>query len=139
MPRSAKFLILLGTLALLLAACGLALSLPTTPDIVIMLDFSPSTRGASYRDTAALNHRLAQLLPHTPYRIETFGENAEQTIFTPPLADDIILFSDARFSLPAFSPPTYIVVDPNLENPPDAAVTRLESHGHRVTAAVHNT
>jgi hypothetical protein len=117
----------------------LALPLLTTPHIIVMLDLSPSTRGASYRDSAALNQRIAQLLPRTPYRIETFGENADQTIFAPPPADDILLFSDARFALPVFSPPTYTVIDPNLENIFDAAVTAVQIHGKRVTAAVRNT
>lgn len=139
MSRTSLIFLLLGALLLIIAAVGPTLSLPRKPDVLVMVDLSPSTRVATYRDTDSLQRRIQQLLGQTNYRIITFAGNAERTVFTPPPADAILLFSDARFDLPTSAPPIFIVVDPDLENPPDAAVSRLEFRGDSVTAAIRNT
>lgn len=65
---------------------------------------------------------------------------AERTVFDPPSgASAVVLFSDGRFDLPAAAPPTYVVIDPLLESPADAAVKSLEQRGDRMVAAVTNT
>jgi hypothetical protein len=138
LPYVSQLLILLGAIALSFSACGFAVNVRSAKNIIVLLDLSPSTRTATYRDPTTLKNRLTQLLPRANYQIKSFGENADRTIFDPPHADAIVLFSDAQFDLPKIAPPTYIVIDPNLENPPDAAVTRLESRGRTVTAALRN-
>src|SRR6478672_8426857 len=93
-----------------------------------MFYLSPSTRGAAYRDRAALDRRIRELLGNTPYHIELFTDGtpirdpgralndlpAERTRFVPPAAAAVLLFSDGRFALPAAAPPTFAVVDPEL-------------------------
>ncbi len=54
----------------------------------------------------------------------------------PPTADAVLLFSDGRFAPPAVAPPTFAVIDPALDDPPDAAVRRLRWADDRVTATV---
>ena len=52
---------------------------------------------------------------------------------------DVVLFSDARFDLPASAPPTYVVIDPLLESPADAAIASLQVRGRDVVVDVTNT
>jgi hypothetical protein len=121
--------------------------------ILVMVDLSPSTRGATFRDRAALDLRVHQLLGDQPFQLLAFADHiqpmgqgptledipADQTIFAPPPADAIVLFSDGQFELPAYSPPTYPVIDPALDHPADAAVIELTQSAHQVIAAVTNT
>src|SRR5262249_13261405 len=62
----------------------------------------------------------------------------QRTTFLPPPVDEIVLFSDCQFALPASSPPTYVVVDPNLESPGDARVARLEFRDKQIAAVIVN-
>jgi hypothetical protein len=131
LPRLSLVLFLLGALALALACGGITLNLPSTRDIAVMVDMSPSTRTAIYRDRNELQHRLDQLLGGAPHReIQFFDENADQTTYKPPAdAEAVLLFSDGQFAVPPSAPPTFIVVDPALEHPEDAAIVQLESLG----------
>jgi hypothetical protein len=140
MPITATLTIILGALLLGAAAGDVGARLPEWRKLVVMVDRSESTRTAEYRSNPALKKRLEQLIGDAPFREVAWssGDVEEKTYFIPPAADAIVLFSDARFDLPATAPPTYIVVDPNLEHPPDAAVERLEARGDTLVATVHN-
>src|SRR5262245_30023648 len=140
MPIRSVVAIILGTFVLGVAAGSIGVPLSPRKDVVVMVDRSQSTRTADYRNDSAFRKRLEQLIGDTPNRVIGFsgGVADDRTIFIPPAADAIVLFSDAQFDLPATGPPTYIVVDPNLEHAPDAAVARLEARGDTVVATVHN-
>jgi len=149
-----KFTRALGVAALALfalAAGGLTWHRPSAREVAVMVDLSPSTRTASYRDRLTLRRRIDRLLAGTPYRLIYFSERqstdpggdplpdvtGERTVFSPPPdAPAILLFSDARFVLTASAPPTYVVADPTLDNPADAAVNRLEIRGGELVASV---
>src|SRR6266508_915381 len=112
---------------------------PEPREIAVMVDLSPSTRTAQYRDAKFLQQRIRTLLGQNPYRVVYFSDEAraqvaadplpdlpsQKTIFNPPPAAAVLLFSDGRCDLPAAAPPTFIAVDPMLENPPDASVKQL--------------
>jgi hypothetical protein len=149
------------------AACGVALMLlalavggltwrrpATGSDVVVMVDLSASTRGAGYRDRAELDRRVRELLGSTPYHLVYFSDHntadapvaggalsdlaGERTVFAPPAAVAVVLFSDGRFELPAAGPPTFAVADPALDQVDDAAVNRLETRGKLLAVTVQN-
>jgi hypothetical protein len=116
--------------------------------VAVMIDLSPSTRGATFHDPAKLWERLAQLLGSTPYRLYAFSgggstrpmtlqqlpleEATALTTLAPPIdADAIVLFSDARFHepLPVVLPPTYLVIDAAMEQTADGRVEQIELGG----------
>ena len=128
---------------------------PTQREVVVMVDLSASTRTAGYRDRALLDRRIAELLGDIPRRTSFFADgNADQSIpgptlgdlpgertdFSPPAsATAVLLFSDCQFKLPDFAPPTYVVVDPALDHPADAAVARFELRGTEAAVTIANT
>src|SRR5437868_3507935 len=78
MPRSTSVLMILGMLLLVLAASGVAIQLPSRSDTAVLVDMSPSTRTAGYRDRAAMEARIKQLLGDAQHReVVFFGENAD--------------------------------------------------------------
>jgi hypothetical protein len=140
-------------LLLIAAACAQPIwHRMTRGTIAVMVDLSPSTRGAGFRDAGEVRQRVGELVGDENYQLIGFaGGNepidpagpwremaADQTVFTPADADAILLFSDARFALPAVSPPVYAVVDPALEEPGDAAVEDLRVRDRTVSATVKN-
>ncbi|HEV8606025.1 MAG TPA: vWA domain-containing protein, partial [Tepidisphaeraceae bacterium] len=154
MPRSSQLLIFLGLLLLTLTAGQLSYLQPDPREIVVMVDLSPSTRTAQYRDAKFLQQRIHALLDQTPHRILYFSDDTRtqiptsdilpdlpstKTIFNPPPVSAILLFSDARFDLPPTAPPTFIAVDPMLENPPDAAIKQLEIKNQVLSTTISNT
>jgi hypothetical protein len=120
-------------------------------DVAVMIDVSPSTRSATFRDPARLSGRISQLLGPIPYRMYAFSGDADaeevdeierlppevpadETILSPPAdAKAILLFSDVRLSRPATAalPRTYVAVDPALDRPGDGRIERLELTGIR--------
>jgi hypothetical protein len=150
--RLATAMVLAGGACWAMAAGSPVWQRPAARMVAVMVDLSPSTRGASFRNRAELDRRVAQLLGDTPHQLFAFAggnpqplpESAaladlpcDRTVFAPPSsADAVVLFSDGRFDPPALLPPTFAVIDPSLERPGDAAVTRLEWSGDRVTATV---
>lgn len=153
LPPAARFLIILGVLALCLAAGLPAFDARDDQQLVVMVDLSPSTRTARYRDPDFLRDRIAQLLGRTPHRTIYFADEhharveatgrlpdllASRTHFAPPDAAAVLLFSDAQFDAPATAPPTYVVVDPLLQSPPDASIEDLSLRDERATATVEN-
>ena len=144
-PKLTMLLCALGLLLLSLAAGAPDWHFRPKQTVAVMVDLSPSTRVADYRDPMMLNRRIHDLLSDVPYQITYFSDKtadtapsasrlqdmpADHTVFDPPAAAAMLLFSDCRFDLPSQCAPTYIVVDPALEDLDDAAVTRLELNGN---------
>ena len=150
--RAASALIALGAVLWVATAGEPVWDRPAVRRVAVMVDLSPSTRGAAYRARAELDRRVAQLVGSTPHELFAFAGGAaeplptgntlhdigcDRTVFLPPpSADAVLLFSDGRFDLPAVAPPTFAVIDPSLEHPADAAVQRLTWSGDRVDATV---
>ena len=153
--RAARVLVVAGTGLLALAAGGPVVAWRSAGRVVVAVDLSPSTRGAEYREPAALRRRLAGLLGDRPYRLAHFadgpidasdagsdagpdgGTAADRTRFDPPDdADAVVLLSDGRFPATpgqVAGPAVFAVVDPNLVAPGDAAVREIEFAGGRAT------
>jgi hypothetical protein len=62
----------------------------------------------------------------------------EKTVFAPPAAVAVVLFSDGRFELPETGPPTFAVTDPELDRVRDAGVNELTTRGEEIAVKVHN-
>lgn len=152
-PRGTFVLCGIGLLLFVLASAKPGWRHADPREVVVMVDLSPSTRTARYRDRAALERRIAELLRDTPHRIEYFADGthpvdasgprlpdlpADRTTYHPPAAAAVLLFSDCRFALPEQSPPTYVCVDAGLDDPPDAAVTNLEIRGTDAAVSLRN-
>lgn len=150
-PLTTHVLSLIGLILLSLATGGAYWQRARGGEVLVMLDVSPSTRTATYRDRAALDRRLHELLGDTPCHLILFAGNqqpdrgdavladlaCDHTVFAPPTAEAILLFSDARFESPPFAPRTFIVIDPALEQPSDAAVETLQIRGRELVARVN--
>ncbi|CAN5673394.1 hypothetical protein BH09PLA1_BH09PLA1_26630 [soil metagenome] len=150
LPRLSAILIATGMLLMAGAAGAPAYRGHSPPVVAVLVDVSPSMRGASDRDQRSLRIRqLLGTLAHQEYqfadRTTPTGSDApvdeqpvDQSEFSPPAADAVVLFSDAQFDLPTAAPPTIVVVDPNFEDASDAAVTRLSIDHDDVTIAIRN-
>jgi len=153
LPRFSAVAAIVGMILLALAAAGPIGKFTADPKIAVMVDLSPSTRGAMFRDPTQLQRRIHELLGDHKFRLLSFAaENqsldpagpfteipADETIFDPPAADDILLFSDGRFDLPQSAPPTFIAVDPGLEDVSDASVEKLEIRDGILSVTIANT
>lgn len=155
LPRGAIGFGAMGAAALCAAAGSPLWQRPSPGEVAVMVDLSPSTRTADFRNRAQLMLRIASLLGTAPHRVYFFASDVprddpggtvlpdisvERTVFKPPAgAAAVVLFSDARFELPDALPPTYVVVDPLLESPADAAVASLEVRGGEAMIDVTNT
>ncbi|HEV2294606.1 MAG TPA: VWA domain-containing protein [Tepidisphaeraceae bacterium] len=140
-PLVSHVLVGLGLMLLAIAAGEPRVANNADGRIAVMVDLSASTRGATYRDDAALRARVAQLLGDRPHTVVRFGdEQAERTNWPPPPPDAaaVVLFSDGRFDPPATSPPVYAVIDPALDRPADAAVTGLDRRGDQLVINTTN-
>jgi hypothetical protein len=153
-PRWTLILGCAGIILLVLAASGLKWSRADKRAVSVMVDLSPSTRGAAYRDPAVLQHRIQELLGDTPFEIHGFADTASpidlsvkqladlhtfRTQLPENDADAIVLFSDGRLTWPDALPPTYCVIDPSLEEVNDAAVTSLDPRGNIASVGVRNS
>src|SRR5688500_18363485 len=74
LSRSTRTLAIIGAALLAIAAGGPTWTRPDPAAVVVMVDLSPSTRGAAYRDSNYLDKRLAQLLGTTPRRVIFFSD-----------------------------------------------------------------
>jgi hypothetical protein len=151
--RPSKFCFAAGAILLATAAAAPVWNRPVAGTVAVLVDLSPSTRGATFRDRAALDDRIAPLLGRTPFQIFAFADRVrplppgpalqdlptDQTVLTAPPCDAIVLFSDGRFPPPAGLPPVYAVIDPALNSPPDSAVVRLETSNEMARATVRQT
>jgi hypothetical protein len=152
-PALGVILAIMGMLCLAVAAGEPVWRRPQRRGVVVMVDLSPSTRGANFRDSGFLSRRIHELLGDTPFQVFAFASDnrpisldaplveipADSTRFSPPPADAILLFSDARFDLPQSSPPTFIVADSRLENVADASIARLEYADQKISATISNS
>jgi von Willebrand factor type A domain len=150
----------LGLVLLALAAGGAIWHRPAAGEVTVMVDLSPSTRNAGYRDRGALEARVRQLLGRTPYRIRAFADGAsdlpdgaalpdlpaEQTTYDAPAGGLVLLFSDGHFQGQGGTPlstigmpPTHVAIDAALDAPADAAVEALEMRVSEVAVRLRNT
>ena len=140
-------LLVLALILLAFAAGNIELTLPRAGRIAVLVDLSPSTRGAPWRNPAWLKHRLSTLLPRQPYQTFAFADGAlrewrpelgeitcAETRLPEVAADAIVLFSDGLFALPQHSAAVYPVL--TEWSPLDVRVDRLEYRGERSEAAV---
>lgn len=153
LPRTSLLLAMCGVSFLALAAGGISCRRGREPKIAVMVDCSPSTRGASFHDAKWVRSRARELLGNRAYELYAFADTsqrmretdalaempADHTTFSPPPVDQILLFSDGRFDVPPVIPPTHVVIDPALASPNDAAVVELEERGNQLAANVRNT
>lgn len=152
-PLLSCLLLAAGIVLLALAAAAPVWNRPKPGTIAVMVDLSPSTRGAKFRNADFLRRRVRELIGNSPYQLIAFaGQNltvdpseplaempTDQTRFSPVAADAIVLFSDAQFDPPGASPPIYVAVDEGLENVSDASVRQLELRGQELSATISNT
>jgi hypothetical protein len=139
-PRASKLSLFFGAALLALSAGGIRIDSSNFQNIVVLIDESSSTRTAAYHNQAFLQKRLSQLLGSTNYTLATFSSPAAtQTDYSHPDADAVLLFSDVRFPLPEKNPPTFVIVDPNLEKPADASIVSLTTESDRAVAIVRNS
>jgi hypothetical protein len=152
LPSAFCLLILLGLLLIATAAGGPSISLHPPRQFTALIDLSPSTRSAAFRDRSALLHRIGELAGNIPVRLLAFSDRiqdlpidkslpdlpCDQTRYDPPPTHAILLFSDGRFPLPDTGPPTFPVIDPLLIDPPDAVVTRMQFAGNTPQAFIRN-
>jgi Ca-activated chloride channel homolog len=154
LPLMTKVLAGMGLLVLSLAAGEMVWRRPAAREVAVMVDLSPSTRSAAYRDRAALERRVGELLGETPHRFYYFSDGmrreptgratfpdlpGERTTYESPVEAAVLLFSDGRFDPPAApGPPTYPVLDPGLVDPADAAVESLEPRAGEAAVRVRN-
>jgi hypothetical protein len=148
LPRATLALLLIGATLLALAAGRPVWNRGAQPRIAGMVDVSPSTRGASWYDKQWLENRVRELIGKKDFQLYQFSssrftrvssideseieQSADETTFNPPAdAEAVLLFSDCRFALPPNAPPSYVVIDPLLENPSDGAITRLTTNTGR--------
>src|SRR2546423_6629369 len=87
LPRLSYALIGGGLLLLTLAAAGMSWRRAHRGEVLVMVDVSPSTRTASYRNRAALNRRISQLLGGMPHRALLFAETNRPDTGADPLPD----------------------------------------------------
>jgi len=154
-PRVSLLLGTIGLLLLSIAAGAPVWNRPTPQDVVVMVDLSPSTRGATFRNRSLLEARVRELTGNVRYRIQAFGPGSQEQLpqgtvladlpadrtnfHSPAGAPAIVLFSDGQFAIPAIAPPTYVVVDPGLESLRDAKVDTLETRGQEIIANISNS
>jgi hypothetical protein len=153
MPGLSAILIVGGVICLAVAAGEPVWHRSKPGTVAVMVDLSGSTRGARFRDGDFFRRRVRELVGDSSCRFFAFSDHnveidpsgamqelpGDETRFSPPAADVILLFSDGRFELPKASPPVYSVVDENLESVSDAVVERLEVRDGNIAATISNS
>src|SRR2546430_17537272 len=113
LPRASLLLAMCGIIFLTLATGGISCRRGREPRVAVMVDCSPSTRGASFRDAKWVRSRVRELLGNRPYELYAFADTskriretdaitempADHTTFSPPPLAQILLFSDGRFDV----------------------------------------
>jgi len=134
LPRATAVLFVAGILFFALAT-GRPVWMRATDQVVsVIVDLTPATRGAGFRDPVFLKHRLGQLLSGQRYRLISFDH------LPPPGMGNsaVLLFGAGRFSAAMDSPRVYPVLDPLLESQADAAITAMALVGNQVSVSVVN-
>lgn len=114
------------------------LIVPDSTPIQVLLDVSPSTRTAEYRDPSKLAARLQQLLPRQSFSIASFGQDALSTTL-PAIHEPTLLFSDGQFPATQAAGPVFSVLDPALLAAQDARVSRLFHERGKTMAIIRNS
>lgn len=146
-PGTTLWLCGFGLALLGLAAAGLTWHRPAAVEVAVLVDMSPSTRTAGYRDRDALEQRVRQLLGDTPYRVWYFADDAppvdsrnamrepgamremagRRTLFPTTSHPVILAFTDGRFAAaPSPGGAVYPVIDAGLDRVRDGSIERLE-------------
>lgn len=128
------------------ALAGFQVRCDRPPTIVVMVDVSPSTRGALLRDPKAVAARVAPLLAGRAVTVRYFADGLLTNDVEPQIArtrlevspaDAIVLFSDGRLEAPSSLPPVFAVVDPSLDSPGDGRVVAVDAgEGASVSVAI---
>src|SRR6266480_1610143 len=74
LPRASLLLAMCGIIFPTLATGGISCRRGREPRIAVMVDCSPSTRGASFRDAKWLRSRVRELLGNRAYDLYTFAD-----------------------------------------------------------------
>jgi hypothetical protein len=127
--RRPLLLAMTGLVLLLVAAAAPRVTLERTPSVAILVDLSPSTRSAPWRESGYVERTAAALAPRARRQVITFGEaGPAETLAESRLpaiaADAILLFSDGHVLAPESLPPVY-AVQPQWRAE-DARIARLE-------------
>lgn len=132
LPALSRWLLRAAVLLLLVAIAGPGVQCERALKVAVMVDVSPSMRGATFRDPLSLMTRLTPLLAGRPYAVHYFAEGLQPTATEPAAkqtrldvpgdADAVVLLSDGRFERPVNLPPVFPVIDPALASPVDARV-----------------
>lgn len=154
LPVLSRVLGMVGIAAWCLALGGVTWYRPLPGRVAVMVDLSASTRTATYRNRATLESRVRELLGGVDSRFYYFASQVmskapgdrelrdlpgDRTVLAPPEdAPVVLLFSDGQFEIPAHAAPTYVVVDPGLEAPQDAAISDLGIHDGQAVAEISN-
>jgi len=149
LPIASRWLAAAGLLLLVLASGSPHWRRAVAREVAVLVDLSPSTRSAAFRDRAVVERRVRDLLGATPFRIYGFAGGAAiaadhpwtevsvpRTHLEPPAAEALLLFSDGRFDLPAASPPVYAAIDPTLQQAADGRIASLAWEGRGPVAHV---
>jgi len=136
----------LATVLLALACINPQVQCDRPLSIVAWVDVSPSTRGATFRDSAAVTKKLEQLAPRREVSVRYFANGAVsqpaeakvgESRLPETTADAVLLFSDGVFDSPAQLPPVYAVVDPSLTDPPDGRIDALRADDANATIVTY--
>ncbi len=152
MPRAAKLLGTIGLLLIAIAAGEPVYRAHERPRIAVLVDYSSSTRTATYRDQHLLQRRVSDLLGgEVDSRLIYFSDRTQSDPPTGDMSSDrtrfpvvanvdaILLLSDGQFALPERSPPVYAVIDRALQSPRDNAVLDLDAReDDSIAATVRN-
>src|SRR5215204_2159295 len=78
LPRTSLWLAAVGIMSLTLAAGGISCRTGDGGSIAVMVDLSPSTRGASFRDARWLRARLRNLLGSKAFDLYAFADTTRK-------------------------------------------------------------
>jgi len=78
--RAASLLVAAGGACWVVAAGAPAWERPAARLVAVMVDLSPSTRGAAYRDRSQLDRRIAELVGPTPHEVFAFAGGGPQPL-----------------------------------------------------------
>ena len=148
LPIASRVACVITVVLLALAGGDIAWRREVPADVVVLIDRSPSTRGAAYRDPASLDALLETLLPAATVRRIAFADGiapiadgvlddvvVDRTrLPAPPPADAYVLLSDGRWHAPPpeMRAPVFAVIDPELQSAEDRAIVGLEPRGDRL-------
>lgn len=150
LPPASRVLAAAGLVLLVLAAGRPQWRRAIAAEVAVLIDLSPSTRSAGFRDPQTVANRIKPLLGQTPYRLYGFADDTPTplaldgwserpvpaTRLDPPPAAALLLLSDGRFPLPASAPPTYALIDPTLARASDGRVQALNLDSTHFLATV---